>query len=443
MTESARRKRATYHLCTFTLSKLISSFGSSVYAFGLSLFILSLTGSAASFAINLICSILPRTVLAPVAGFAADRYSKKMLVILGQAGSMTAVTGLLLYSLTNGLSLQAVYITTVFVSIGSMFASVTFSSSIANLIDPDRIQRATAFNQSAVSLASIGGPVIGGVLFGFVSMEIFLLIQAGAYLTAVLLESTMDFRLYTARQEKIAEEQERMLQSLQKGWAYMRRNRTISVIVTAAVGINFFFSATQVGLAFIVVEELGISSTNYGLIEAMIFAGMLLASVYFSVRKEVEFPLIYSKRGILVMSVLLAGIGIPLVLSFGGTAAIVYYLVLMLCFGAATVCINTPIGVMLQKDVEEAYRGRIFGLLESMAMAMMPLGMLVFGLLFDAVPAEWVVIGSAACLIALTGFLMRPSVIQQVYPEKKVVPRTLEREAGGEEARKKGISAHF
>ncbi len=30
-----------------------------------------------SFAINLICTILPRTLLAPFAGYIADRYSKK------------------------------------------------------------------------------------------------------------------------------------------------------------------------------------------------------------------------------------------------------------------------------------------------------------------------------------------------------------------------------
>ncbi|WP_232336763.1 MFS transporter [Planococcus lenghuensis] len=416
-----KRKHATYHLYTFTVSKLISTFGSSVYAFGISLFVLSLTGSAASFAVNLICSILPRTLLAPVAGFAADRYSKKIIVILAQVASMASVSGLLLYSLIAGLSLPSIYITTALVAASSQFASVTFSSSIANLIDPDRIQRAMAYNQSAVSLASIGGPVIGGMLFGFVSMEVFLLIQVTAYLTAVLLESTMNFRLFTNRDSEVApEDQERMLSSLKKGRVYLRNNRVISVIVSSAIGINFFFSALQVGLAFIVVEELAIPSEHYGFIEAMIFVGMLAASVYFSIRKEVQYPLLFSKWGILILAVQLGGIGLPLVFDMSQWAATSYFLILMFCFGFTNVCINTPIGVMLQKDVDEAYRGRIFGLLESMAMAMMPLGMLIFGLLFDAVPAQRVTGSSAICLIVLVCYLMRPSVIREAYPEKKV-----------------------
>ncbi|WP_416143985.1 hypothetical protein [Planococcus koreensis] len=44
MTQSAAIHKATYHLYTFTISKLISTFGSSVYTFGISLYVLALTG---------------------------------------------------------------------------------------------------------------------------------------------------------------------------------------------------------------------------------------------------------------------------------------------------------------------------------------------------------------------------------------------------------------
>ncbi|TAA71837.1 MFS transporter [Planococcus salinarum] len=418
MSGAAKISRATYHLYTFTISKLVSTFGSSVYTFGISLYVLALTGSAASFAINLICSILPRTLLAPFAGFMADNYSKKAIVILAQLASALAVAGLLVYSIAVGLSLPAIYTTTALISISSMFASVTFSSSIANLIDSERIQKAMGFNQSAIAIAAIGGPVVGGILFGFVSMNIFLIIQVAAYLLAVILESTMDFRLFTNRIPQAAgEAKQSMTAGMKEGVAYLKTNRVVMVIVTVAVGINFFFSALMIGLPFIAIQELKIEATHFGFIEAMIAVGMLIASVYFSVRKEVKFPLQFAKRGILAMSVLLAGMGLPLLFDFTYAAAVVYFLVLMLGFGITNIFVNTPIGVMMQKDVEEEYRGRVFGILESMAMAMMPLGYLIFGLLYDVVPAEYVVIGSSICLIALTGYTMRPSVLKQAHPE--------------------------
>lgn len=417
MSGDLRIKQATYHLYTFTVSKLISTFGSSVYAFGISLYVLALTGSAASFAINLICSILPRSILSPFAGYVADKYSKKAIVILSQMASMIAVLGLLVFGLLNGLSLPAIYTTTALLSVSTMFTSVTFSSSIANLIDPNRIQRAMGFNQSAISIAAIGGPVVGGILFGFVSMNIFLMIQVVAYALAVLLESTMNFRLFTNRTEHQGDKSNNsMVKEMKEGFFYLKSNRVIMVIVTTAVGINFFFSSMMIGLPFIAVQQLQIKATHFGMIEAMIAIGMLVASVYFSISKEVGFPLLVAKRGILVMSILLAGMGIPLIVGMSYNVTVGYFLMLMLIFGISNVFVNTPIGVMMQKDVAEEYRGRVFGILESMAMAMMPLGYLLFGLLYDMLPAEYVVGASSLCLIALTSYLMRSSVMKEAVP---------------------------
>lgn len=417
MSEAAKLKRASYHLYTFTISKLISTFGSSVYAFGISLYVLALTGSAASFAINLISSILPRTILAPLAGYAADNYSKKKLIIASQLGGILSVGGLLGYSMIAGLSLPAIYAATALVSIFSMFNGITFSASIANLIDSNRIQKAMGFNQSAVSLAAIGGPVIGGALFGFVSMNVFLVIEIAAYFIALSLEATMNFKLFTTVEAK-SEEQPKpsVIQGMKEGVAYLRTNRVIMVIVTTAIGLNFFFSALMIGLPFIAVQQLKVESAHFGVIEAMIAVGMLAGSIYFSVRKEVKFPLLFSKRAILVMSVLLAALGLPLIFEFSYNLNVGYLIILMLAFGASNVCVNTPIGIMMQKDVDEEYRGRVFGILESMAMAMMPLGYLLFGLLYDKVPAEYVVLGSSLCLIVLTAYMIRTSVIKEAYP---------------------------
>ncbi|MCP2036037.1 MFS family permease [Planomicrobium sp. HSC-17F08] len=426
MSEAAKLKRASYHLYTFTVSKLISTFGSSVYAFGISLYVLALTGSAASFAINLISSILPRTILAPLAGYAADNYSKKKLIIISQLGGVLSVGGLLAYSMIAGLSLPAIYAATALVSIFSMFNGVTFSASIANLIDPDRIQKAMGFNQSAVSLAAIGGPVIGGAMFGFVSMNVFLVIEIAAYLIALALEMTMNFRLYSNVEAKTAEQPKpSVIQGMKEGIAYLKDNRVIMVIVTTAVGLNFFFSALMIGLPFIAIQQLKVKSVHFGVIEAMIAVGMLAGSIYFSIRKEVKFPLLFSKRAILVMSVLLAALGVPLILEFSYNVNVAYLIILMLAFGASNVCVNTPIGVMMQKDVAEEYRGRVFGILESMAMAMMPLGYLLFGLLYDVVSAEYVVWGSSLCLLILTAYMIRTSVIKAAYPELGHAPENM------------------
>ncbi|MFC6041394.1 MFS transporter [Paenisporosarcina macmurdoensis] len=425
MEEAMKLRKATYHLWTFTISKLISTFGVSVFTFGISFYILSITGSATSFAIVLICSILPRVILAPFAGYAADKYSKKTIIIVAQICSVLAVTVLLAVSLTIGLSLIAIYLTEIVLSITSLFSGVTFSSSIANLVDSERIQKAMSFNQMSMSLAAIGGPALGGLLFGLVSIDMFLIIHMASYTIAVVLEATMDFKLFSTRiTEEVTEKKETMLQNMKAGITYVKQHRILVVIVWVALVINFFFGAYTVGYAFILVDGLKMQSFHFGMTEGALAVGMLVTSIYLSTRKEVKFPLVVVKRGILTMGALIGLSTFPLLIQLSYTSVVIFYIVLMFTFGVSMIFVNTPIGVMMQKRIDEEYRGRVFGLLETMSMSLMPLAMVLFGFLYDVVPAQYVLLGSSIILLIAVIYMLRPSIMKQAHPEledKKII----------------------
>lgn len=412
MNETMKMQKATYHLWTFLISKMISSLGSNVYSFGLSLYILAMTGSALSFAANMICSILPRTILAPVAGYLSDRFSKKVLVLTGQAGAIVSVGGLLLYSSLFDLSLLAVYITTACYSISSTFTSVAFSSSIANLVDESRIQKAMSFNQLSYSIAAIGGPVIGGMMYGFVSMQIFLLIHMTAYAISLLLEATMNFRLFSVNASKVDVQKEGIVTSMKKGLLYVKGKRIVSMILWVSLWLNFFFTAFNVGGVYILVEILKVEAKHIGVIEAAGAVGMLIASIYMSSRSTVKNPLMFSKRAILTMSVIIGILAVPLMIDLSYIGIVIFYMITMFGLTSCGVLTNTPIGVLLQTEVDEAYRGRVFGILETMAMGMMPLGTMLFGLLYDLVPAHLLLLGSSTVLIIITLYMFRPSMMR-------------------------------
>lgn len=411
-------KKATQHLWTFTISKLISTFGASVYTFGISFYILSITGSATSFATNLLCSLLPRTIIGPFAGYAADKYSKKMIVIVAQIASILAMGGLVIVTMTSGITLTAIYVTTALLSMTSSFSGITFSSAIANLIDEDRIQKAMSFNQMSVSIASIGGPAVGGLMYGLVSLEAFLLVHLVAYILAVALEATMNFKLYTKIAEnKAAEVKESMLQNMKAGITYLRNHQVLSVIVWVTLLLNFLFAAFNVGFAFMLIEKLGVKSEHFGITEGAFPIGMLLMAFLLSIRKQIRFPLQTAKWSLLVNGLMFSAMTLPLFISFSYNAMVVYYVILMLLMGITITLCNTPMGVMMQQTIDEEYKGRIFGLLETMAMGMMPLGTVLFGFLFDAVPAEWVMLSCGVLLIVTILYFLRPSIIRKAHPE--------------------------
>ncbi|MGD6993256.1 MFS transporter [Sutcliffiella horikoshii] len=412
-------KRATYHLYTFMISKLISTFGSQVYAFAISFYILQLTGSATSFATNLLCNILPRTLAGPFVGAITDRYSRKKIVIISQVATTLAITGLLIYTLTSGLSLIAIYTTTCILSLTSMFSGIAFTSSITGLIDQARIQKAMAMNQMAISFAAIGSPAVGGLLYGTVPIPVFLVMFIVASVIAVILESTMNFRLFSGEKSSVekGEQKESMWQSMKAGLSYIRFQKTIMVMLWISLLINFLFGAYEVGYSYILIEKLQIESQHFGLTQGAFSLGMLLMSVYFSARKEVRFPLLLSKRGIIGLGAVMGSISLPLLLSMNYWMMFSYFMILMFSFGSLIIIVNTPLQVMLQKTIADEFKGRVFSIIETMAMALIPLGMVIYGVLYDIFPGEWILLLSAGMLIVITLIMARPSVIRKVHPE--------------------------
>ncbi|MBS4204745.1 MFS transporter [Lederbergia citrea] len=418
MENALKLKKATYHLWTFTISKLISSFGAQVYAFAISFYILQTTGSATSFATNLICNILPRTLAAPFVGYLADNYSRKRIVVISQIATTMAIGGLLYVTLTFGLSLVAIFVTTSILSLTSTFSGVTFTSSISGLVDEPRIQKAMSLNQMSMSFASIGSPAVGGLLYGVVSMPVFLIMFMIASVIAVILESTMNFKLFAKRKEKAeGETKEPMWQSMKAGIAYLKLQPVLMIIIWIALLINFLFGAFEVGYSYILIEKMKMAPQHFGFTEGAFAVGMLLMAIYFSVRKEVKFPLLVSKRGILAMGTLMGGIGLPLMIVLPYGMMFAYYAVVMFGFGAMVIVVNTPIQVMMQKQIDDDFKGRIFSILETMSMALMPLGMVLYGFFYDIMPAQWILLTSAALLIIIVLILARPSIIREAHPE--------------------------
>ncbi|WP_298469943.1 MFS transporter [uncultured Psychrobacillus sp.] len=418
MEEIVKLKKATYHLWTFTISKLISIFGAQVYAFAISFYILQLTGSATSFATNLICSILPRTLLAPFAGYAADKYSRKGIIIGAQIASSLAIGGLLIFSINAELSLIAIYITTVILSITSTFSGVTFSSSMTGLVDEARIQKAMSLNQMSISFATIGSPAVGGILYGTVPMPVFLGIYLTASIIAVILESTMNFKLFATRKEVVeGAPKESMLQSIKEGFKYLMKQPTIKVIIFISLIVNFLFGAFQVGYSFILIEKLKLDPVHFGYTEMAFAIGMLLMSIYFSSAKELKYPLLVSKWSIVGTGFLLGAIATPLLMNMSYFGTVVFYIIVLFVFGVSMMITNTPIMVMMQKTIDDDYKGRVFSILETGSMALMPLGMVVFGFLYDVLSAELILITSGVLLVATVLVLARPSVIRKAHPE--------------------------
>jgi len=414
MEESLKLKRASYNLWTFVTSKMISSFGAQVCAFAISFYILSVTGSATSFATLLICNIIPRTILAPFAGYIVDNFSRKKVVIIAQIAATLTLGTLFLYSTLVGFEIWIFYVGTTILSICGTFSGLAFTASISSLINKERLQQAMSLNQMAMSFSAIGAPVIGGWIYGFIDLTTFFLIYFIASFIALILESTMDFKLYSVL--KGNKEKEKVWESIKLGFVYLKGKQVVMTIITVALFINFLFGSFEVGFSYVLIQELKISEEKFGLINGTFAFGMLIMSIILSKRKPFKYPLVVSKVFIMCTAIYFSLIPLPLLITIPTGFLIYYYMILMLVFGATMILINMPIGVMMQTSIDEEYRGRVFSIMDTFGTALLPVGMILFGFLFDIVPAQIVFICIAILLVISMSYLMRRSVVEKAYP---------------------------
>jgi MFS transporter, DHA3 family, macrolide efflux protein len=285
-------------------------------------------------------------------------------------------------------------------------------------VDEARIQKAMSLNQISMSFAAIGSPAVGGLLYGAVSMELFLVMYIVASVIAVILESTMNFTLFAKRKEQAEGDQnETVWQSIKAGITYLKTKQVIMIMIWISLIINFLFGAFEVGYSFILIEKLKLESQHFGFTQGAFAIGMLLFSIYFSMSKEVKYPFLFSKRGILGLGVIMGLMSIPLLFSMSYWTVFTFYFLLMFLFGSTIILVNTPLQVMMQKLIDDDYKGRVFSILETMAIALMPLGMIIFGYLYDVLPGQYILITSAVVLIGVVLFLARPSVVRKAHPE--------------------------
>lgn len=406
-------RRAMINLYTFFVSKLLTSLGFGVFSFGISLYILQLTGSALSFATNIMFNVLPRALVAPLAGYVADRFPRKIIVVVSMAGITASIGALIIYTELYGISVAAIYtITAIFSMIGA-FNGIAFSSSIPNMVGKHNVQKGMAFNQVSYSIGAIGGPTIGGMMYGFVSMEVFLWAMFVAYFIALCLEASMNFTLFA---DRLVAKKESMMASMRSGFVYLKSKPLVQSLLMTQVCINFFSAAISVGLIFVLVQRLSVESTQVGIIQGAGAIGMLVASLYLSMRGDLVRPLRFVKRAATVMCIAMICIAVPLVAGFSTSIAFIYYMLLMFIFSAMSIWANTPIGVVIQREVDDAHRGRVFGIIETLAVGIGPIGSLIYGALFDYIDASLIFIISGLLLLVMIYILLRASRLKHLSP---------------------------
>ncbi len=126
-----------------------------------------MTINAASFQLGLVglVQFLPLFVLTPFAGLAADRYDRRRIGQLALGLDGLIATLLCWATAQHAITLPLLFIGSAAHGMVRAFVGPALSSLAPNLVPSALLPRAIAINSIAWQLASVGGPMLGGLLY--------------------------------------------------------------------------------------------------------------------------------------------------------------------------------------------------------------------------------------------------------------------------------------
>ena len=161
--------------------ELLSTIGSGLTAFGLGVYVYQQTHMASSTALIALLGLLPMILLGPVAGVLADRYDRRLLMILGDSLSAIGLFYILFCLMSGHAKLWQICTG---VTISSVFASLlepAYRATITDMLPKEQYSKASGLMQMAGSARFLISPFLAGFIMKFSGITMILWIDIATF----------------------------------------------------------------------------------------------------------------------------------------------------------------------------------------------------------------------------------------------------------------------
>ena len=175
----------------------VSAMGTSLFQIALLYWLMETTGSATVMGLVSMLSAIPGVILAPFGGAIADRFSRKALIVWGDAILGVAMLSLAVpfYLISVPVSVQVGWVVAVSMTAGVVgaFFRPAIMASIPSLVPLHRLQAANAMHSVSMTASMSLGQAAGGILFRMLGAHVVMLINGVTYLLSALSERSSGF----------------------------------------------------------------------------------------------------------------------------------------------------------------------------------------------------------------------------------------------------------
>ena len=379
--------------------QMVSAIGGGLTSFGLGVYVFEQTGSAASMALVTLLAFLPTLVLSVPAGVLADRYDRRLMMMLGDGLSALGILYILICMLRGGAALWQICVGVLISSVFSALLEPAYRATVSDLMSKEEYSRASGLVSLAGSARYLISPLLAGLLLAVSDIKLLLVIDICTFFLTVIVTGAVKRGLAA----KPPEVRESFLSSLRGGWRAVTGKRGVLLLIAAASVLTCFMGAFQILAEPLLLDFT--SSTVLGVAETVCACGMLVSSLLLGIRGI--------RRGyvrVLCVSLLLAGAAMVV---FGLKENIYLICASGFCFFAMLPFANNCLDYLVRTNIPAEVQGRAWGLIGFLSQIGYVVAYGAAGVLADGIAsAMHTGVGrGAAAVIVLAGALLAISAI--------------------------------
>ena len=390
-----------YNFLLLWSGEFISAVGSGLSSFGLGVYVFEQTGQASAMALVTLLAFLPGLLLSVPAGVLADRYDRRLLMLLGDGLSAVGLIFILICVLRGGAQVWQICVGVTISSLFSALMDPAYKATVTDLLTPEQYTKASGLIGIAGSAKYLVSPILAGFLLTLSDISLLLVIDICTFFLTVFTTLAVRGMLLaggaaTASSKKNREKA--FFRELKTGWRAVSQRSGVLLLVLLSSAITFFLGflqtlCTPMVLAFS-------DSATLGTAETICALGMLVSSIIIG--------MVSLRKGyVKILSLSLAGAGFFMAV-FGLKESIPLMCASGFFFFAMLPFANTALDYLLRTNIDNTCQGRAWGLIGVLSQVGYVAAYALAGVLADATARIMgVSVGrGAAQLITASGILL-------------------------------------
>lgn len=259
------------------LGELISNIGSGMTAFALSVYVYEKTGSVSYVSLITLLSFMPSIILSPIGGLLADRYDRRLLMIIGDLFSGLGLVYILWSIQAGEKSIVPIFIGITFSSIFTSLLEPSYRATLTDILEEENYAKASGLIQVAGSAKYLISPVIAGIVLSVADIRVILLLDIMTFITTC----HMIFLVRKSINSEMKNYKKDSFKGLLEGLFIIKENRGVYSLVIIMFFVCFFMGFIQILIRPMILALSSVKTA--GMMESLCAVGLLIGSLWIGI----------------------------------------------------------------------------------------------------------------------------------------------------------------